>query len=143
MRIDLLSLFPGYFESPLRMSILGRAIEQGKIEVVCRNIPVFADGKQKKVDDRPYGGGTGMVLMPGPVVRAVRASQIEGVSPHVVYLSPQGEPLTAGLAEELAQYPHLILLCGHYEGVDQRAIDEVVDREVSIGDYVLTNGCLA
>lgn len=141
MDIDLLSLFPEYFRSPLETSILKRAIEGGKISVSSRDIREFAEGKHRKVDDRPYGGGPGMVLMPGPVTRAIRAVKRE--SSHVVYLSPQGQLLTPAHCERLSRYPHLVLVCGHYEGIDQRALDLEVDEEISIGDYILTNGCLA
>lgn len=101
----------------------------------------FAKGKHAKVDDRPYGGGPGMVLMPEPVCEAIRSVKTE--KSHVIYLSPQGAKLTAAKCEELAKKDHLVLLCGHYEGVDERAVQAEVDEEISIGDYVLTNGCIA
>lgn len=140
MQFDILSLFPDYFHGPFDVSILKRARERGLIAVNLVDIRDFAEGKNRRVDDRPYGGGPGMLMMPGPCVRAIRNSRKEGS--HVVYLSPQGKTLTARKCEELARYPHLILLCGHYEGVDQRVIESEVDEEISIGDYVLTNGCL-
>lgn len=105
------------------------------------NIRTFAKGKHRKVDDRPYGGGPGMVMMPEPVAEAIHSVKEE--DSHVVYLSPQGKLLTAAKCRELAAHKHLVLLCGHYEGVDQRVLDSEVDEEISIGDYVLTNGCLA
>ncbi len=105
------------------------------------DIREFADNKHQRVDDRPYGGGPGMVMMAEPVVKAIRQSKTPQA--HVVYLSPQGKKLTAMKCRELAQYEHLILLCGHYEGVDERALKSEVNEEISIGDYVLTNGCLA
>lgn len=140
MLIDIVSLFPEYFESPFRVSMLKRAIESGCIEVKQTNIRAFGEGKHQKVDDRPYGGGAGMVLMPGPVTAAIRHVKKEGS--HVIYLSPQGKPLTAAKCQALAKKPHLVLVCGHYEGLDERVIAKEVDEEISIGDYVLTNGCL-
>jgi tRNA (guanine37-N1)-methyltransferase len=141
MKIDILSLFPEYFESPFKVSILKRAIEKGLIDIHLTNIRDFGEGKYKKVDDRPYGGGPGMVLMPGPASQAIRSVKREDT--HVVYLSPQGKLLDAATCQRLAKMPHLILVCGHYEGLDERVIDKEVDEEISIGDYVLTNGCLA
>ena len=140
LKIDILSLFPGYFRGPFDESILKRAQEKGLIELNLIDIRDYAKGKHSRVDDRPYGGGPGMVLMAEPVAKAIQASRKE--KSHVVYLSPQGNPLTARKCEELAGYEHLILLCGHYEGIDQRVLEAEVDEEISIGDYVLTNGCL-
>lgn len=137
MEVEILSLFPGYLNSPLKESILGRAIERGLIRVSQTNIRDFAEGRHKKVDDRPFGGGPGMVMMPEPVVKAIRAKRREGS--RLIYLSPQGKRLTAALCAELAREEHLILLCGHYEGIDERALDEI-DDEISIGDFVLTSG---
>lgn len=141
MRIDILSLFPSYFKGPFDESILKQAQKKGHIEINLLDIREFADNRYRKVDDRPYGGGPGMVLMPGPVTSAIRS--VKTPDARVIYLSPQGKPLTAALSRELAKHEHLILLCGHYEGVDQRVLNSEVDEEVSIGDYVLTNGCLA
>ncbi|NGX38038.1 MAG: tRNA (guanine-N(1)-)-methyltransferase [Chlamydiae bacterium] len=141
MKIDILSLFPGYFESPFGVSMLKRAIERGLIEVDFIDVRQFARGKHRQVDDRPYGGGPGMVMMAEPCIRAIRS--VKTPSSHVIYLTPQGETLKAQKCEALAEHEHLILLCGHYEGVDQRVIDSEVDEEISIGDYVLTNGCIA
>ena len=138
MEIDILSLFPEYFESPLGVSMLKRAREKGLISIETHDIRDQAGDKHKTVDDRPYGGGPGMLLMAEPVVKAIRAVKRE--ESHVVYLSPQGKPLSAEKAQELASRKHLILLCGHYEGIDQRALDLEVDEEISIGDYVLTSG---
>lgn len=140
MDIDILSLFPDYFRGPFDVSILKRAREKGLINVNFIDIRDFAEGKNRRVDDRPYGGGPGMLMMPGPCVKAIRDKKKE--NSHVVYLSPQGKTLNAQKCKELAEYPHLILLCGHYEGIDQRIIESEVDEEISIGDYVLTNGCL-
>ncbi len=141
MQIDILSLFPDYFDGPFRVSIVKRAIEKGLIDINLIDIRDFAEGKHRKVDERPYGGGPGMLLMPGPVTRAIRSKKKEGS--HVVYLSPQGKKLTSSLCEELAKRQHLILVCGHYEGLDERVIEQEIDEEISIGDYVLTNGCAA
>lgn len=141
MHIDILSLFPEYFESPFKVSMLKRAIERGVIGIGLTNIRAFGEGKHLKVDDRPYGGGAGMVLMPGPVTQAIRSVKRE--ESHVVYLSPQGKKLNAEVCKRLATKKHLILVCGHYEGLDERVIEKEIDEEISIGDYVLTNGCLA
>ncbi|MDP1880323.1 MAG: tRNA (guanosine(37)-N1)-methyltransferase TrmD [Parachlamydiaceae bacterium] len=141
MLIHILSLFPGYFKGPFDESMIKQARNKGLLEIELIDIRDFADLPHRRVDDRPYGGGPGMVMMPKPVMDAVQHVKSEGA--HVVYLSPQGKPLNAKKSRCLAQKPHLILLCGHYEGIDQRALDDVVDEEISIGDYVLTNGCLA
>jgi tRNA (guanine37-N1)-methyltransferase len=140
-RFHLLSLFPDYFRSPLEESMLGRAQENGLLKIELVNMRDFTQNRHKRVDDRPYGGGPGMVLQAEPVIRAIRS--VRQPESRVIYLSPQGKPLTAKRAQELAQYDHLILLCGHYEGIDQRALDIEVDEELSIGDYVLTSGCPA
>lgn len=141
MRFDILSLFPEYFDGPLDVSILKRARENGLIDIRLTNIRDFAEGKHKKVDDRPYGGGPGMVLMPEPLVKAIRHVKTDDA--HVIHLSPQGKLLTAETCQRLARHSHLVLICGHYEGIDQRVIETEIDEEISIGDYVLTNGCLA
>jgi tRNA (guanine37-N1)-methyltransferase len=140
MRFDILSLFPDYFTGPFGVSILKRAQESGRIEIRLTNIRDFAEGKHQKVDDRPYGGGPGMVLKPEPVCAAIRAVKSEEA--HVILLSPQGKVFNAEVAKRLAAQKHLVLVCGHYEGVDERIIDSEIDEEISIGDYVLTNGCL-
>lgn len=141
MIVDILSLFPEYFEGPFKVSMIKRAIEKGLIAIRLTNIRDFGEGKHKKVDDRPFGGGPGMVLMPGPVTQAIRSVKRE--DSHVVYLSPQGRLLDAKTCQRLSEKPHLILVCGHYEGLDERVIAKEIDEEISIGDYVLTNGCLA
>lgn len=143
MRVHILSLFPGYFRGPLDESILKRAQQQGLVDIQLIDIRQYSKGRYRQVDDRPYGGGPGMVLMPEPVIQAVRAAKAQSADAKVVYLSPQGRTLTASKARELAKTEHLILLCGHYEGIDQRVLDAEVDEEISIGDYVLTNGCLS
>jgi len=141
MEIVILSLFPEYFSGPLDESILKRARERGLLKIDHVQIRDFALDKHKQVDDRPYGGGPGMVLKPDPISRAIRS--VKRQESYVVHLSPQGRVLTAQVARELSEKKHLILLCGHYEGVDQRVIEAEVDVELSIGDYVLTNGALA
>jgi tRNA (guanine37-N1)-methyltransferase len=140
MEIDILSLFPEYFRGPFDVSMLKRAQEAGILEIRHTDIRKFSENKHGRVDERPFGGGPGMVLCPGPVVRAIRS--VRKPNTHVVYLSPQGNLLTAAKCQELAKHEHLVILCGHYEGVDERALSEV-DEEISIGDYVLTSGCAA
>lgn len=140
MQIDILSLFPDYFKGPFDESIIGQARKKGILNINLIDIRDYTDSRHRKVDDRPYGGGPGMVLMPQPVSKAIRDRRSDKA--HVVYLSPQGTLLTAAKSRELASYEHLILLCGHYEGIDERVITSDVDEEISIGDYVLTNGCL-
>ena len=137
MKFDVLTLFPEMFE-PLNSSIIGRAKEKNLIEINLINIRDFSKDKHKKVDDTPYGGGAGMVMMPDVVYDAYKS--IEDKSARVIYMSPQGQKLTQKKVEELAKQEHLIILCGHYEGIDQRVIDKIVDEEISIGDYVLTGG---
>jgi tRNA (guanine37-N1)-methyltransferase len=139
--IDILSLFPGYFAGPFDESMIKRARERGLVDIRLTDIRSFAQDRHRKVDDRPYGGGPGMVMMPQPAVDAIRHVKTEEA--HVIFLSPQGKVLTAAKSRELSQERHLILLCGHYEGIDQRIVGLEVDEEISIGDYVLTNGCLA
>lgn len=141
MRIDILSLFPGYFQGPFDESIIKKARQEGILDIHLVDIRTYSQDKHKRVDERPYGGGPGMVLTPDPIKRAI--DSIKQPETHVVFLSPQGALLTAAKCKELSAKPHLVLLCGHYEGVDQRVIDQEVDEEISIGDYVLTNGCLS
>lgn len=141
MRIDILSLFPEYFRGPFDESIINQARKKGILDIQLIDIRNFSDNRYRRVDDRPYGGGPGMVLMPQPVTAAIRS--VKTPQTHVVYMSPQGTPLTAAKCRELAQHEHLVLLCGHYEGVDERVLESEVNEQISIGDYVLTNGCLA
>lgn len=140
MKIDILSLFPAYFKGPFDESIIGQARKKGLLDINLIDIRSFSDNRHRRVDERPYGGGPGMVLMAPPVSAAIRS--VKGPGAHVIYLSPQGKLLTAKKSRELAAYKHLVLLCGHYEGVDERVLESDVDEEISIGDYVLTNGCL-
>ncbi|ADI38066.1 trNA (guanine-N(1)-)-methyltransferase [Waddlia chondrophila 2032/99] len=141
MRMDILSLFPDYFKGPFDESMIRRAIDAGILDIRLVDIRDFAEGKHRRVDDRPYGGGPGMIMMPEPAVQAIRS--VRQPEAKVIYLTPQGKPLNAAKCRELAEESHLIFLCGHYEGIDERVIDIEVDEEISIGDYVLTNGCAA
>lgn len=141
MKWDILSLFPDYFDGPFDVSMIKRAREKELLEINLVDMREFASGRYQQIDDRPYGGGPGMVLMAEPVTKAIRSVKSE--KSHVVYLTPQGKPLTAKRCSELATKEHLIVLCGHYEGIDERAIQLDVDEEISIGDYVLTSGCPA
>lgn len=138
MKFDILTLFPEMFK-PINQSILGRAQEKNIIDINVINIRDFSENKHKKVDDTPYGGGAGMVIMPDVVYRAYNSiDNIENAK--VIYMSPQGQTLNQTKVESLAKEEHLIILCGHYEGIDQRVLDKIVDEEISIGDYVLTGG---
>ncbi len=147
MRIDILTLFPGMFQGPLTESIIGRAQTEGVIDLHLHDLRQFAIGRYRQVDDKPYGGGAGMVMMAEPVVKLIESIQAvetphgASLQPHRIYLSPRGKRLTQARVERLAKkHDWLLLLCGHYEGVDQRVIDGWMDEEVSIGDYVLTGG---
>ena len=137
MRFDILTLFPEMFE-PMKQSIIGRATEKNIIDINLVNIRDFSKDKHKKVDDTPYGGGAGMLIQPDVVYDCYKS--VKSNNAKVIYLSPQGKTLSQAKVEELAKEKHLILLCGHYEGIDQRVIDKIVDEEISIGDYVLTGG---
>ena len=137
MKFDVLTLFPEMFE-PLKHSIIERASKQNLIDINLINIRDFSKDKHKKVDDTPYGGGAGMVVRADVVYDAYQSVKDE--SSKVIYLSPQGKKLNQAKVQELSKEKHLILLCGHYEGIDQRVLDEIVDEEISIGDYVLTGG---
>lgn len=137
MKFDVLTLFPEMFSS-LEESIIGKAREKGLIEINLINIRDFSKDKHKKVDDTPYGGGAGMVMMPDVVYDAY--SSIQDKNAKVIYMSPQGKVLNQEKVQELSKEESLILLCGHYEGIDQRVLDEIVDEEISIGNYVLTGG---
>ncbi len=138
MKFDVLTLFPEMFET-LKESIIGKALERKIIEINTINIRDFSKNKHKKVDDTPYGGGAGMVMMPDVVYDSYMFIQHKE-NAKVIYLSPKGKVLNQQKVEELSKQEHLILLCGHYEGIDQRVLDEIVDEEISIGDYVLTGG---
>ena len=141
MRIDILTLFPQMCEAVMSESIIGRARSTGKVEINFHQIRDFAINKHNQVDDTPYGGGAGMLMMPQPIYDCFMnvCSQTEE-RPHFIYMSPCGKTLTQERVKELAQLPNIAILCGRYEGVDQRVIDEIVDEEISIGDYVVTGG---
>lgn len=141
MRIDIVTLFPEVALAPLSDSIIRRARDAGIAEVAAHQLRDWSEDKHRRVDDTPCGGGQGMLLQPGPLFAAVEA--LRRPSTRVVLMTPQGRPFKQALARELAGLDHLLILCGHYEGVDQRVVDAVVDDEISIGDYVLTNGALA
>ncbi len=141
MRIDILTLFPGMFRGPLDESILKRAVDKGLLEIAVHNIRDHAKGRHQVVDDYPYGGGPGMVMKPEPVFAAEEA--VRQRDSRVVLMSAQGRPFSQKIAEELSSLPHLVLLCGHYEGFDERVVEHLVDDELCIGDYVLTGGELA
>ena len=141
LRLELLSLFPGMFDSPLAYSLVRRGLKNGHLFINPHDLRLWGIGPHRQLDDSPYGGGPGMVLKPEPIFRAVRdIRECSGINAPVVYLSPQGEKLTPSLARELAGHEQLIFLCGRYEGVDQRVIDHLVDREVSLGDFVVAGG---
>ncbi len=136
-----MTLFPDMFEPVFGQSIIGRAQEKGLLELHCHQIRAYTKNKQMQVDDYPYGGGMGMVMFPQPIADCFRAvCDQAGFRPHLVYMSPQGRTLTQQRARELAGLPGLCVLCGHYEGVDERVLDAIVDEQISIGDYVLTGG---
>jgi tRNA (guanine37-N1)-methyltransferase len=142
MRIDIVTLFPNMFSGPFDGSIIRRARDRKFVEIVIHNLRDYGLGRHRVVDDYPHGGGPGMVLMPEPLFSAVEA--IKGESPiPVILLTPQGRLFTQAVAEELAAYPRFILVCGHYEGVDERVREYLATDEISIGDYVLTGGELA
>ncbi len=138
MRLTVLTLFPEMF-APLKESIIGRAACSGKLDINILNIRDFAENKHLKCDDYPFGGGAGMVMMPQPVGSAIEAVDPEHKA-HRIYMSPKGETFRQDKVFSLLNYGHIILLCGHYEGIDQRVIDLYIDEEISIGDYVLTGG---
>ena len=141
MRIDILTLFPEMCRAVYTESIVGRALERGLLEINAVNIRDYTNDKHNRVDDTPYGGGMGMLMQAQPIYDCWRAlCESAGSRPHLIYLSPQGKTLTQQRARELACLPHLALLCGHYEGIDERVLEEIVDEEISIGDYVLTGG---
>ncbi|MCX7817002.1 MAG: tRNA (guanosine(37)-N1)-methyltransferase TrmD [Syntrophales bacterium] len=142
VRFDILTLFPEMFRSPLECSILKRALERGTVEVCLHNIRDYAEDKHRVTDDAPYGGGGGMVMKVEPIDRALQALRVEEGTP-VILLTPQGELFHQAVAEELASCRRIVMICGHYEGVDERVRLYLVSRELSIGDYILTGGELA
>lgn len=141
MRIEIATLFPEMCEAVLGESIIGRARKSGAIQLNCRQIREYTQDKHRRVDDTPYGGGMGMVMQCEPVYNCYKAvcEQI-GTKPHTIYMSPKGTIFNQKKAEELSQMENVFIICGHYEGIDQRIIDKIVDEEISVGDYVLTGG---
>jgi len=155
MRIDIITIFPKMFTGVFSESIIKRAQEKKKVEIYVHNLRDYSQDKHKKVDDRPFGGGSGMVMKPEPIFRAVEdirskikdlpmaksgSRQITGKKSKIILLSPQGKKLNQELVKELAKLKHLVLICGHYEGVDERVRRYLIDEEISIGDYILTGG---
>jgi len=142
MRIDIITIFPGMFEPVLNESIVKRAQNKRKVEIYIHNLRDYSQDKHKKVDDRPFGGGSGMVMRPEPIFNAVEdiKSKAKVQKSKVILLCPQGERLSQKVLTRLVKYKHLILICGHYEGIDERVRQYLVDEEISIGDYVLTGG---
>ena len=141
MRIDILTLFPDMFTPYLETSIIGRAIKNGFIEVHCHNIRDYTLNKQKQVDDAPYGGGFGMVMNAQPVYDCFQAvCDMTGTRPHLIYMTPCGKVLNQQIIKDTAKRENIAILCGHYEGIDDRVIEEIVDEQISVGDYVLTGG---
>ncbi len=138
MKIDVLTLFPEFFSTLSNWSMIGRAIEKDALNLNYINIRDFSNNKHKKVDDYPFGGGPGMVMTPQPIYDAINS--VKESKSKVIYLSPQGRLLSQDIINELSKEEHLILLCGHYEGIDNRLIENYIDEEISIGDYVLTGG---
>jgi tRNA (guanine37-N1)-methyltransferase len=140
MRFDVLTIFPDMVSAQLREGVLGRAVNSGKVDVGLVNVRDFAKGAHKSTDDRPYGGGDGMVMRPGPIYRALKSVERVDGRCQVILLSPQGEPFDQRMAWELSCWDQLILVCGRYEGVDERIRTTCIDREISIGDYILSGG---
>lgn len=141
MRIDILTLFPEMCDSFLNESIIGRARENGFVEINCINIRNYTLDKHNRVDDAPYGGGTGMIIQTQPVYDCFDAlCKTLGKRPHLIYMTPQGRTLTQKRVAELSKFENIAMLCGHYEGIDERVIEEIVDEEISLGDYVITGG---
>lgn len=141
MRIDILTLFPEMCKAVFSESITGRAIEKGIIEINTRQIRDYTKDKHRRVDDAPYGGGMGMIMQTEPIYECYKSLCEElGEKPHLIYMTPTGKTLTQKRVRELSEMPNIAILCGHYEGIDERVIEEIVDEEISIGDYVLTGG---
>lgn len=139
-RIDVITLFPDWIDSFRQLGLTGRAIADGTVELHCWNPRDYAEGVHRSVDDRPYGGGPGMVMRPEPLAQAIEAAKGEDAEPRVGCLSPQGRPLNQATVQELAARERLILICGRYEGIDERVMETLVDEEWSIGDFVLSGG---
>lgn len=140
MKIELLTIFPEMFESFLSASIIGRAREAGLLDIHATDIRPYSQNKHKNTDDYPFGGGAGMLMLAQPIADAMKAVTSPPFQGKRIYMSPRGVPLTQALAQQLSQEERLVILCGHYEGVDQRVLDKYIDMEISVGDYVLTGG---
>ena len=140
MKIELLTIFPEMFDSFLNASIIGRAREAGLLDIHATDIRPYSQNKHKNTDDYPFGGGAGMLMLAQPIVDAMKAVTRPPFHGKRIYMSPRGVPLTQALAQQLSQEERLVILCGHYEGVDQRVLDKYIDMEISVGDYVLTGG---
>ncbi len=143
MRIDIITVLPELLKSPFEASILKRAIDKGLVEIQLHNLRDYATGNYKQVDDYQFGGGAGMVLMIAPIDKCISQLKKERAYDEIIYLTPDGETLNQGMANQLSLHQNLILLCGHYKGVDQRVRDTIITKEISIGDYVLSGGELA
>ena len=141
IKIDVMTLFPEVCESYFSSSVIGRARKKGILDICCHQIRDFAYDKHKRVDDTPYGGGKGMVMMAEPIFKCFEhICSVRGTRPHVIYMSPKGKVFNQDLAKKLKSYKNIAILCGHYEGVDERVLEEIVDEYISVGDYVLTGG---
>ena len=140
MKIELLTIFPEMFDSFLKASIIGRAREAGLLDIHATDIRPYSQNKHKNTDDYPFGGGAGMLMLAQPIADAMKAVTRPPFQGKRIYMSPRGVPLTQALAQQLSQEERLVILCGHYEGVDQRVLDKYIDMEISVGDYVLTGG---
>ena len=140
MKIELLTIFPEMFDSFLNASIIGRAREAGLLDIHATDIRPYSQNKHKNTDDYPFGGGAGMLMLAQPIADAMKAVTRPPFQGKRIYMSPRGVPLTQALAQQLSQEERLVILCGHYEGVDQRVLDKYIDMEISVGDYVLTGG---
>lgn len=141
MKIDIMTLFPEMCDTVLGESIIGRARKSGKVEIECHNIRDYANNKHNKVDDMPYGGGMGMVMAAEPIYNCYKSLLgTDDAKPHLIYLSPKGTTLTQKRITELSKLDRIVLLCGHYEGVDERVLEEIVDEQISVGDFVVTGG---
>jgi tRNA (guanine37-N1)-methyltransferase len=143
MRIDILTLFPDMFQGPFSESIIKRAVEQGSVEIVLHDIRDYSRDKHKQVDDYPFGGGAGMVMQIEPIAAVIEKLKSERIYDEIMYMSPDGQRLNQGIVNQLSLKRNMIILCGHYKGVDQRIRDHYITLEISIGDYVLTGGELA
>lgn len=143
MRIDILTLFPEMFQGPFSESIIKRACEQGSVEIVLHDIRDYSDDKHKRVDDYPFGGGAGMVMQIAPIAKVIDQLKSERTYHEVIYMTPDGQRFNQQMANSLSIMDNIIILCGHYKGVDQRVRDHYITSEISIGDYVLTGGELA